>query len=120
MPTRCGLRMVQATGNATNEQLEAFVYSIAHDLRSPLRSMIGYSQVLVDDYAGGLEEAARKLLKHIQSSGEFMDKLLLDLLSYGRTARSKITSGPVEVRKALRALSMRHSNRASSRRHRVH
>jgi PAS domain S-box-containing protein len=85
---------------ATNEQLEAFVYSIAHDLRTPLRSMIGYSQLLLDDYSGGLAETAGKLLKRIQASSEFMDKLLLDLLAYGRTARSEMVLAPVELRRA--------------------
>jgi signal transduction histidine kinase len=85
---------------ATNEQLEAFVYSIAHDLRAPLRSMIGYSHLLMDDYAPSLEETAQTLLKRIQASSEFMDKLLLDLLAYGRTARAEIPLAPVEIRKA--------------------
>ena len=85
---------------ATNEQLEAFVYSIAHDLRAPLRTITGYSQLLVDDHAGRLEPTAQHLLKRIQGASEFMDKLLLDLLAYGRTARSEITLGPVPVREA--------------------
>src|SRR5436305_6013534 len=62
---------------ATNEQLETFVYSIAHDLRAPLRSMIGYSQLLVDDHSPTLDPAAQNMLKRIQASSEFMDRLLL-------------------------------------------
>jgi PAS domain S-box-containing protein len=85
---------------AINEQLEAFVYSIAHDLRNPLRSMIGYSQVLTDDHAAELKEGAQHLLKRIQASAEFMDKLLLDLLAFGRAARAELDLGPVNVRKA--------------------
>ncbi|HYG24393.1 MAG TPA: ATP-binding protein [Verrucomicrobiae bacterium] len=83
--------------HSTNEQLEAFVYSIAHDLRSPLRSMIGYSQLLVDDFRPELSESARHLLNRIQASAEFMDKLLLDLLAFGRTARAEIELVPVDV-----------------------
>ncbi len=85
---------------ATNEQLEAFVYSIAHDLRAPLRSMIGCSQLLIDDYAAALAETAQNLLKRIQASGGFMDNLLLDLLAYGRTARSEMALEPVKMRTA--------------------
>jgi PAS domain S-box-containing protein len=85
---------------ATNEQLEAFVYSIAHDLRAPVRSMTGYSQMLVDDYASALDETGQHMLKRIQSSSEFMDKLLVDLLAYGRTARAELELIPVEVQKA--------------------
>lgn len=88
---------------AINEQLEAFVYSIAHDLRNPLRSMIGYSQLLMDDHAGELQDSAQHLLKRIQGSAEFMDKLLLDLLAFGRTARAEIELAPVEVRQAWEA-----------------
>jgi signal transduction histidine kinase len=85
---------------AANEQLEAIIYSIAHDLRAPLRSMAGYSQLLVEDYAAGLAEAPQTLLRRIQTSSEYMDKLLLDLLAYGRMARAEIKLGPVELRQA--------------------
>ena len=88
---------------ATNEQLEAFVYSIAHDLRAPLRSMLGYSQLLLDDHAATLEESAQQMLKRIQASSGFMDRLLLDLLAFGRTARAEVELGPVEVQKAWEA-----------------
>ncbi len=85
---------------ATNEQLEAFVYSIAHDLRAPLRSVTGYSQLLLEEYAGRLDDHGRHLLQRVHSSSEFMDKLLLDLLAFGRAARAPVELGPVEVRKA--------------------
>lgn len=84
----------------TNEQLEAFVYSIAHDLRAPLRSMSGFSQLLVDGYSAQLDPAAQDLLRRIQNSSEFMDKLLMDLLAYGRTARAEMDLVPVDVHKA--------------------
>jgi PAS domain S-box-containing protein len=84
----------------TNEQLEAFVYSIAHDLRAPLRSMTGFSQLLMADHASGLDEPGQQMLKRITASSEFMDKLLVDLLAYGRTARAELELGPVDVKKA--------------------
>jgi len=87
----------------TNEQLEAFVYSIAHDLRAPLRSMTGFSQLLMDGYATQLDEAAQDLLKRIQNSSEFMDRLLMDLLAYGRTARAEMDLVAVDVHKAWEA-----------------
>ena len=88
---------------ASNEQLEAFVYSIAHDLRTPLRTMTGFSQLLLDDYSAALNEKGQHLLKRIHNSSEFMDKLLLDLLAFGRTARAAVELGPVEVSKAWEA-----------------
>jgi signal transduction histidine kinase len=85
---------------ATNEQLEAFVYSMAHDLRAPLRTITGYSQLLLDDHSTGLSPSGQHLLKRVQASSEFMDKLLMDLLAFGRTARAEIELSPVRVRDA--------------------
>jgi PAS domain S-box-containing protein len=85
---------------ATNEQLETFVYSAAHDLRAPLRSITGYSQLLLEDYAPGLDATAQHLLERIEASSEFMDRLLLDLLAYGRTARAEIELAPTSAQHA--------------------
>lgn len=84
----------------TNEQLEAFVYTIAHDLRGPLRSVNGYAQLLADDYAAALDETAMHLLQRIRGSAEFMDRLILDLLAFGRTARAEIELARVDVQRA--------------------
>lgn len=85
---------------AANDQLETFVYSVAHDLRAPLRSMTGYAQLLLDDHASALDETGQHLLKRIQASSDFMDTLLLDLLAYGRTARVEMELEPVRVQAA--------------------
>jgi len=85
---------------ATNEQLETFIYSIAHDLRAPLRSMTGYAELLLEDYGHTLEPAGQKMLKRIQEASQFMDELLMDLLTYGRMASVPLELGPVEVQKA--------------------
>ncbi len=84
----------------TNEQLETYVYSVAHDLRAPLRAITGYSQWLQEDCAPRLEEHAGQLLSRIRTAATFMDKLLLDLLAYERTARGEIAVGPVKVAQA--------------------
>ena len=85
---------------ATNEQLEAFVYSIAHDLRAPLRSMIHFPELLITEYATGLNETAQEMLRRVQRSAQFMDQLLVDLLAYGRAARGEISLAPVSVQRA--------------------
>jgi PAS domain S-box-containing protein len=85
---------------AVNEQLEDFVYSIAHDLRAPLRAMTGFSQLLVEDHSSQLEGLAKEMLKRIQTSSEFMDKLLVDLIAYGRTVRAEMELGAVPVQRA--------------------
>jgi signal transduction histidine kinase len=62
--------------------------------------MIGFSQLLVDEHASGLNETARLMLKRIQASSEFMDKLLFDLLAYARTASIPLKIGSVDAEKA--------------------
>lgn len=84
----------------TNDQLEAFVYSIAHDLRAPLRAMQGFSQLLMEDHAPSLDATARNYLERISGSSEFMDKMIMDLLAFGRAARSEIQLEPVQVQTA--------------------
>jgi len=81
----------------TNSQLEALVYSIAHDLRAPLRSMEGYAAILQQDHAGQLDEKGKDFVGRIRHSAETMDKLVIDLLAYGRIGRSELTLSEVNV-----------------------
>lgn len=87
----------------TNSQLEEFVYSIAHDLRAPLRSMQGFASLLVEQYSDLLPEEGKNYAKKIFRSAEAMDAITLDLLSYGKLARSEIVLGPVRVEVAWTA-----------------
>ncbi len=84
-----------------NSQMEAFVYSIAHDLRAPLRAMRGFAQVLNDDYASSLDEQARDYTKRIVSSAKFMDDLINDLLAFSRITRSQVELSPISLDAAL-------------------
>jgi two-component system CheB/CheR fusion protein len=83
-----------------NSQLEAFVYSIAHDLRAPLRAMQAFSTILLEDYAPKLDDTATHYTKRIARAAESMDRLVLDLLAFGRMARSDIELGAVNVANA--------------------
>jgi len=87
----------------TNEQLETLVYSIAHDLRAPLRSMQAFARILLDEYAPGLDDEAQDYAKRIVRAAETMDALVLDLLAYGKAARSDITLQSVDLEKAWQA-----------------
>lgn len=82
-----------------NEHLEAFVYSIAHDLRAPLRAMQGYSHLLMSDSESHLSEQEKTFVGKINQSAQFMDKLVLDLLAFGRTASTQISFEPVDLQK---------------------
>jgi signal transduction histidine kinase len=80
----------------------SLVSSIAHDLRAPLRSMQGFSQLLIDDYAPTLDETAGSFLKRINASAEFMDKMIMDLLAFGAAGKGSVAAelGTVKVQSA--------------------
>jgi len=80
-----------------NEQLETFSYSVSHDLRAPLRSLQGFSEVLLEDYADKLDDEARLYLERIKCATLQMEQLTRDLLQYCRVAREDMTPQPVEV-----------------------
>jgi two-component system CheB/CheR fusion protein len=86
-----------------NAQLESLVYSIAHDLRAPLRSMQAFSSILLEDYAKALDAAGRQHAQKISSLAEAMDKLVLDLLAFGQISQSQIKLATVNVADAWAA-----------------
>lgn len=73
----------------TNHELEAFSYSVAHDLRAPLRHIDSYAEILYDEYKEQLDDEAIEILKTILTSSARMKKLVHDLLAYSRVGRSK-------------------------------
>jgi PAS domain S-box-containing protein len=89
---------------AINTQLEAFVYSIAHDLRAPLRSMQGFSEMLVDLAAPVLNAEGRDLARRISRSAQFMDALLQDLLAFSRVAQQGIRLSPIPLESVVRTV----------------
>lgn len=82
---------------AANRELQAFVYAVSHDLRAPLRSLSGFSQILCDSTAEGLDDQARHYLRRIQESSQRMSALIDDLLSLSRISRSELTLRSVDL-----------------------
>lgn len=80
-----------------NEELEAFSYSVSHDLRAPLRAISGFSTVLLDDYQDKLDAEGRNSLERIVSGTERMSKLIDDLLRLSRVSRSKLRFSEVDL-----------------------
>jgi PAS domain S-box-containing protein len=80
-----------------NQNLEAFTYSAAHDLRSPLRALSGYSEALVEDYGDRLDETGRGYLERIKAASERMGALIDDLLLQSRISRADMSLGPVDL-----------------------
>lgn len=85
----------------SKEQMEAFTYTVAHDLRAPLRAMQGFSQALVEDYRGSLSDESRNYLSRIMASAEKMDTLIQDLLAYSQLSRSDLKFQRVSVAEAV-------------------
>ncbi len=80
-----------------NKELEAFSYSVSHDLRAPLRAIDGFSRILLEDYAENLDEAGKRVLAVIRSNTQNMGRLIDDLLAFSRLSRKQIEASPVNM-----------------------
>ena len=81
----------------TNQNLQQLGYSIAHDLRTPLRSLAGFSAALVEDYAGVLGEEGRSYAYRIEAASQHIGRVLDDLMHLSRLARAEISLQPVNL-----------------------
>ena len=98
-----------------NKELEAFSYSVSHDLRAPLRAIDGFGQALVDDFPQHLPEAARRYLTRIRGSTQYMAQLIEDLLNLARVSRGKLECRPVDLSQLARAVAGELQQRESGR-----
>lgn len=80
-----------------DQELEAFSYSISHDLRAPLRSIDGYSRILQEDYTAKLDDEGKRVLNVIMNNARRMGALIDDLLEYGRLGRKNIHRSNVNM-----------------------
>jgi PAS domain S-box-containing protein len=83
--------------NAANLELEAFSYSVSHDLRAPLRSLNGFSSILLENYSGRLDEQGKHYLARIQENTQRMETLINDLLKLARVTRSDFNRQRVDL-----------------------
>jgi len=84
------LKQQAAELQAVNAELEAFTYSVAHDLRSPLRRIDGFAQLLVEEHSGGLPEDAQHCLDRVREGTRHMGQLVDDLLNLARVGRKEV------------------------------
>ena len=80
-----------------NKELEAFSYSVSHDLRGPLRTIDGFSQILLEDYGARLEEAGRRDLDRVRGAAQKMSRLIDAMLMLSRLTRRELKLGLVDL-----------------------
>lgn len=82
---------------AANRELEAFGYSVSHDLRAPLRAIHGFSQILLEEYADKLDDEGRRVLDVILSNTHSMGQLIDDILALSRAGRHELRSSTIDM-----------------------
>jgi two-component system sensor histidine kinase/response regulator len=88
--------------SAVNRELESFCYTIAHDLRAPLRAMEGFTSLLLEDHSGEFNPEARDYGERIRASAARMDQMIQELLSYSRLTLLEFEPQPIRVSRAIK------------------
>jgi signal transduction histidine kinase len=98
-------RVGKRTGEleAANKELEGFSYSVSHDLRAPLRGIIGFADALMEDHGPDLSEEARRKIKVVQDEGRRMGVLIDELLAFSRLGRKAISVAELDMGKLARS-----------------
>src|SRR4029079_9498587 len=92
-------RVTQRTAALTtaNQELETFAYSVSHDLRAPLRSIDGFSQVLLEDYEDKLDDEGKDALHRVRKATQRMGQLIDDMLKLSRSTRGELAVASVDL-----------------------
>ncbi|MBT1709682.1 hypothetical protein KK062_15675 [Fulvivirgaceae bacterium PWU5] len=103
-----------------HRELEAFTYSVSHDLRAPLRSIHGYSQILQDEYGEKLDANGRRIANTVMKNAQKMGRLIDDLLDFSHVGRSTLHPGKVNMADLVNALLADNIDRKTHETLRVH
>ena len=90
--------------HAKSHELEAFAYSVAHDLKAPLRGIDGYSRLLLEGYARSLDDEGRFFLQTIQTATDEMNQLIDDILAYSRLESRELKTDRIELGPMINSL----------------
>ena len=96
------LRREKDAADAANKELEAFSYSVSHDLRAPLRGIDGFSQALIEDYAEKLDDEGKQHLGRIRAGAQRMGQLIDDLIKLSQVTRGELQRTKVDLTRAAR------------------
>jgi signal transduction histidine kinase/CheY-like chemotaxis protein len=80
-----------------NRELDAFAYSVSHDLRAPLRAINGFAQIIIEDYGSRLDAEGQRLCAVVRAAARDMGQLIDDLLAFSRVGRSSLCRAPVDM-----------------------
>jgi PAS domain S-box-containing protein len=92
-----GVVQARDAAEAANKELEAFSYSVSHDLRAPLRSIDGFSKIIMEEYSNKLDAEGKRLLNIIRSNTQKMGELITDLLSLSHVTRDEMKFSRVDM-----------------------
>jgi len=98
------VRVANQQLETANKELEAFSYSVSHDLRAPLRAIDGYSHILLEDHASRLDAEGKRVCSVISESARNMGKLIDDLLAFSRVGRTAIQSSAIDMAAMARSI----------------
>jgi PAS domain S-box-containing protein len=89
---------------SANQELEAFSYSVSHDLRAPLRAVNGLSRIVLDEFGPGLDPSGRRYLERIRAGAQRMGQLIDDLLAFSQLGRQAMQRKRVDTDKLVRSV----------------
>jgi len=101
---RVKAEQARALLEAVNRELEAFSYSVSHDLRAPLRAISGFAQAVVEDYALRLDDEGKRFLGLIQDNAHRMGQLIDDLLTFSRLGRQQLLETQVDLQTLVKGV----------------
>ncbi|HUI89371.1 MAG TPA: PAS domain S-box protein [Anaerolineales bacterium] len=99
-------RVIQRTAQleSANKELEAFAYSVSHDLRAPLRAITGYANILLEDYEPSLDAEGKRVCGVISSEAKRMGKLIDDLLTFSRLSRTEKRDSQIDMQAMMQSV----------------
>ena len=98
------LKMAEQEAIKINGELEAFTYSVSHDLRAPLRSINGYAQILKEDYSDKLDQEGNRVLEVVSKNAKRMGQLIDDLLGFSRLGRQELRKSMINTNEMVKSV----------------